>query len=111
MPTCADGPARRACAAPFRMCDVPYIDGRAAISYVMRVSSNGQVSIPPDARSRWQSQRVVVVDLGDRVVIRPLPADPIEPLVGKYRGRGPTTDQARRAARRDDARRDRRKQR
>ena len=68
-------------------------------SYVMKVSSNGQVSIPSEARTRWHSERVVVVDLGDRVVIRPLPADPLEPLVGKYRGRGPTVDQTRRADR------------
>ena len=80
-------------------------------SYVMKVSSNGQVSIPADARTRWHSERVVVVDLGDRVVIRPLPAEPLEPLVGKYRRRGPTTDQARQAARTEDANRERRKRR
>lgn len=80
-------------------------------SYVMRVSSNGQVSIPADARTRWHSERVVVVDLGDRVVIRPLPVDPVDALAGKYVGSGPTVDQARRAARSDDARRERRKQR
>lgn len=80
-------------------------------SYVMRVSSNGQVSIPADARTRWKSERVVVVDLGDRVVIRPLPADPLEPMIGKYRGRGPTTDRARRTLRREDAERDRPKRR
>lgn len=80
-------------------------------SYVMKVSSNGQVSIPADARTRWQAERVVVVDLGDRVVIRPLPEHPLEPLVGKYDGVGPTTDQARRAARAEDADRERRRQR
>ncbi len=80
-------------------------------SYVMRVSSNGQVSIPADARTRWHSERVVVVDLGDRVVIRPLPAEPLEDLVGKYRRRGTTTDQARQAARTDNAGHERRKQR
>jgi bifunctional DNA-binding transcriptional regulator/antitoxin component of YhaV-PrlF toxin-antitoxin module len=74
----------------------------------MKVSSNGQVSIPAPARARWQADRVVVVDLGDRVVLRPLPADPVGALVGKYRGRGPTTDEVRRAARADDAARDRR---
>jgi bifunctional DNA-binding transcriptional regulator/antitoxin component of YhaV-PrlF toxin-antitoxin module len=80
-------------------------------SYVMKVSSNGQVSIPADARTRWHSERVVVVDLGDRVVIRPLPDEPLAPLVGKYGGVGSTTDQARRAARAEDADRERRKQR
>lgn len=73
-----------------------------ATSYVMKVSRNGQVSIPAAARSRWNADRVVVVDLGDRVVLRPLPDEPIDDLVGKYR-RGPAADAARRRARSDDA--------
>ncbi len=40
-------------------------------SYAMKVSSNGQVSIPAEARARWNADRVVVVDLGDRAVLRP----------------------------------------
>lgn len=71
-------------------------------SYVMKLSRNGQVSIPADARARWNVDRVVVVDLGDRVVMRPLPEDPVGDLVGKYR-RGPTTDEARHRARTEDA--------
>lgn len=71
-------------------------------SYVMKVSSNGQVSIPADARARWNADRVVVVDLGDRVVVRPLPDDPVAALVGKYSG-APTTAATRRRARADDA--------
>ncbi len=72
-------------------------------SYVMTVSRNGQVSIPADARSRWNARRVVVVDLGDRVVMRPLPDDGVADLVGKYAGRGPTTDAARRRSRQDES--------
>ena len=83
--------------------------GMAMTSYVMTVSQNGQVSIPADTRARWQTRRVVVVDLGDRVVMRPLPDDGVEELEGKYRGRGPATDQARRQARREEAARDRRR--
>lgn len=71
-----------------------------ATSYLMKVSRNGQVSIPAEARSRWQVQQVLVVDLGDRVVLRPVPEDRVGALVGKY-GRGPTTDAARRRARRE----------
>ena len=71
-------------------------------SYVMKVSSNGQVSIPADARARWNTEQVVVVDLGDHVVMRPLPADPVASLRGKYRGRGPSTDIARGQGRIDD---------
>ncbi len=69
------------------------------VSYVMKVSSNGQVSIPAEARSRWRAERVVVVDLGDRIVMRPMPDDPVGAVVGKYRGRGPTSKQARDAER------------
>jgi AbrB family looped-hinge helix DNA binding protein len=78
-------------------------------SYVMKISSNGQVSIPAEARARWHADRVVVVDLGDRVVLRPLPDDPVGALVGKYRGRGPSTEQARRRARAEDTAIERRK--
>jgi bifunctional DNA-binding transcriptional regulator/antitoxin component of YhaV-PrlF toxin-antitoxin module len=39
-------------------------------THVMKVSSNGQVSIPAEARARWKVDRVLVVDLGDRVVSR-----------------------------------------
>jgi AbrB family looped-hinge helix DNA binding protein len=78
-------------------------------SYVMKVSSNGQVSIPAEARARWQTDRVVVVDLGDHVVVRPVSADPIATLTGKYRGRGPSTDDARRLAREEEAEAEERK--
>jgi bifunctional DNA-binding transcriptional regulator/antitoxin component of YhaV-PrlF toxin-antitoxin module len=80
-----------------------------ATSYVMKVSANGQVSIPAETRSRWHAEHVVVVDLGDRVVVRPMPDDPVGELHGKYRGRGPTTDRARKRERTDDAAIERRK--
>jgi bifunctional DNA-binding transcriptional regulator/antitoxin component of YhaV-PrlF toxin-antitoxin module len=79
-------------------------------SYVMKVSSNGQVSIPADARARWRADRMLVVDLGDRLVIRPLSEDPVGDLTGKYK-RGPTTDEARRQSREEDAARERPKRR
>lgn len=74
--------------------------------YVMKVSSNGQVSIPAEARARWGADRMLVVDLGDRIVMRPMPDDPIGDLRGKYAGRGPSTDEARRQARLEDAERE-----
>ena len=72
-------------------------------AHVMTVSRNGQVSIPASARARWSTRRVIVVDLGDRVVLRPLGDDPLGELEGKYRGRGPSTDRARTQARSEDA--------
>lgn len=81
----------------------------APLSYVMKVSSNGQVSIPADARARWAVSRVVVVDLGDRVVMRPLPDEPVRSLRGKYADRGPSSEAARATARAADAAIDRRR--
>lgn len=76
-------------------------------SYVMKISSNGWVSIPSQVRARWQADRVLVVDLGDRLVMRPLPRDPVGALLGKYAGRGPSSDELRREARAEDADRER----
>jgi bifunctional DNA-binding transcriptional regulator/antitoxin component of YhaV-PrlF toxin-antitoxin module len=80
-------------------------------TYVMKVSSNGQVSIPAETRARWHTNRVVVVDLGNRVVLRPMPDDAVGALVGKYQGQGPSTEQARARARADEAAVERRKRR
>ncbi|MEO8267115.1 MAG: hypothetical protein ABI706_16545 [Ilumatobacteraceae bacterium] len=55
------------------------------------------------------ADQVVVVDLGDRVVLRPLPADPIQDLRGKYRRRGPGTAEARKQARADNEASERRR--
>jgi AbrB family looped-hinge helix DNA binding protein len=81
-------------------------NGAMAMSYVMKVSRNGQVSIPAEARARWGAERVVVVDLGDRVVLRPVTPGGIDELVGKYADTGPSTDALRAAERRDEARRE-----
>jgi hypothetical protein len=85
------------------------MQGWVADGGVREGGASGQVSILAEARARWQTDHVVVVDLGDRVVMRPLPADRLGSLVGKYRGRGPSTDQARRAARAENAAAERRK--
>lgn len=71
----------------------------------MTVSGNGQVSIPAQVRARWNTRQVVVADLGDRVVLRPASGDPVAELRGKYRGQGPSSDEARRSARRQTRRR------
>lgn len=66
----------------------------------MTVSRNGQVSIPAETRARWKTRQVVVVDLGDRVVMRPVSNDPVVALRGKYADRGPDADAARKQERR-----------
>jgi AbrB family looped-hinge helix DNA binding protein len=77
----------------------------AAADHVMTISRNGQVSIPAETRARWNTRRVIVVDLGDRVVMRPVSGRPVDELKGKYRGRGPTSDRAREQERRSRDRR------
>jgi AbrB family looped-hinge helix DNA binding protein len=68
--------------------------------HVMTISRNGQVSIPAETRARWNTRHVIVVDLGDRVVLRPAAAAPIAELQGKYRERGPSTGVMRQTERR-----------
>lgn len=79
-----------------------YNAGMSQPSHVMTVSRNGQVSIPAQTRARWNAGQVIVVDLGDRIVMRPLDPEPVRSLRGKYAGRGPSTSEARRQDRRDD---------
>jgi bifunctional DNA-binding transcriptional regulator/antitoxin component of YhaV-PrlF toxin-antitoxin module len=90
---------------PYNDDHVSYNESTAmTTTYVMKVSTNGQVSIPAEARTRWLVDQVLVVDLGDRVVIRPLPAQPVAELTGKYRDRGPSTKAARATQRTEAAR-------
>jgi len=69
-----------------------------------RVSSNGQVSIPAPVRRRWAAEEVLVIDKGDRIIVRPVPADPFDAIAGKYAG--PPSEAIRADAREEDARRD-----
>lgn len=91
----------------YNVCRHPYNVAMAATGHVMTISRNGQVSIPAETRSRWKTRHVVVVDLGDHVVMRPLVDDPEAELEGKYRGRGPSTELTRRQARTSDVERER----
>ncbi len=79
------------------------------IGWIMKVSRNGQVSLPAQVRARWRTDRVTVVDLGEYVVVRPTPDDPLGALIGKYAGRGPSTDEARRIEHEEDEEHERRK--
>lgn len=81
----------------------------SATAHIMKMSRNGQLSVPADARHRWKTDRYLVVDLGDRVVIRPYPDDPLRTLRGKYRDRGVSSAATRRAARAADTAAERRR--
>lgn len=74
----------------------------------MTVSQNGQVSIPAATRKRWDTKKVVVVDMGGYLVVKPVGDDPIGELQGVLKNyAGPSTDEMRREARAEDARRER----
>lgn len=78
---------------------------------IMKISRNGQISLPAETRRRWGVDHVVVVDLGDQVIVAPVedPENPRKGLYGKYAGPGPTTDELRRMTKEDDEASDRRK--
>lgn len=69
----------------------------------MKISRNGQVSLPASTRKRWNADRVLVVDRGDYLIMRPYPDDPIRALRGKYKNHpGPSADEARRLFREEE---------
>ena len=69
----------------------------------MKISSNGQVSLPANTRRRWNADRVLVVDMGDYVIMRPYPDDPIRSLRGKYKNHpGPNADEMHRMNREEE---------
>lgn len=47
-----------------------------------RITGAGQVSIPAEVRHRWGASTVAIEDEGDRIVLRPVPDDPIAALRG-----------------------------
>jgi AbrB family looped-hinge helix DNA binding protein len=68
----------------------------------LKVSSNGQVSIPADVRRRWNVTEVLVTDLGDRLVVTPVPTR--GSLRGKYKDALPVTERLRADERRQRGR-------
>ncbi|MCS7006344.1 MAG: AbrB/MazE/SpoVT family DNA-binding domain-containing protein [Thermoleophilia bacterium] len=52
--------------------------------YRHKITKAGQVSIPAEIRHRWQTSTVAIEDEGDRIVLRPVPDDPISALRGVF---------------------------
>ncbi len=74
-------------------------------SLLLNVSDRGQISLPADIRHRWQIRRVLLIDEGDSVVLRPVPDDPIDSVRGKYASLPLSSDRTRDDDRRSEARR------
>jgi AbrB family looped-hinge helix DNA binding protein len=76
----------------------------------VRVSRNGQVSVPAAVRHRWGTATVLVIDRGDYAIIRPVPDDPIGSLHGAHAGPGPAAEEVRSANRAAEAASEKRRQ-
>jgi virulence-associated protein VagC len=69
------------------------------------ITGAGQVSLPAEVRHRWATSAVLIEDEGDRLVVRPVPSDPIEGVRGILKGRVTTdisNDEAMRQWREED---------
>ena len=60
------------------------------------------LEIVAELRKRWGSESVLVIDKGDYAIVRPIPADILAALHGKYAGPGPNTDEMRATAREEE---------
>jgi bifunctional DNA-binding transcriptional regulator/antitoxin component of YhaV-PrlF toxin-antitoxin module len=68
-----------------------------------KITTGGQVSIPAVVRRRWATSRVTIEDQGDRLVLKPLPDDPIAAARGALKGEITVpTEKLRQIARRDE---------
>ena len=88
----------------------PY-DGAMEHVVIAKVTASGQLSLPAPVRRRWATSRVAIADEGDRVVVRPVPDDPIKAACGSLAGRGGRTEPIRARARWEDTAAERRRRR
>jgi AbrB family looped-hinge helix DNA binding protein len=51
----------------------------------MKVTKNGQISLPAEVRRRWNTDRVIVIDTPDGLIIRPFDPEAVKRLRGKSR--------------------------
>lgn len=69
----------------------------------MKVTESGQISIPAEVRRRWGAKAVTVVDEGDRLILQPVPDNPVEAARGSLAGPGPTSEEMRADFRAEEA--------
>jgi AbrB family looped-hinge helix DNA binding protein len=70
---------------------------------IARISRRGQVSIPASVRNRWGTERVMIEDRGDALILRPLPDDPIGAALDLFSAGWPSTDEIRNQLRQEEA--------
>ena len=68
-----------------------------------RITRGGQISIPAVVRHRWATDNVLLVDEGDALIVRPLPADPLMAALSSLKlHQGLTSDTLRARARAEE---------
>jgi len=74
------------------------------------ISAGGQIALPAAIRRRLGSRHVELIDHGDRVVLRPVPDDPVAAAAGSLRAYGrPGTAETRAMLRKEEAEAERRR--
>jgi AbrB family looped-hinge helix DNA binding protein len=53
-----------------------------SMSTRMKITKGGQISIPASIRHRWGTSTVALEDLGDSIILKPAPDDPIAAAEG-----------------------------
>jgi AbrB family looped-hinge helix DNA binding protein len=53
-----------------------------------KITKAGQISIPAEVRERWGASNVLILDEGERIIMRPVPENPIEAIRGILEGKG-----------------------
>lgn len=80
------------------------MNGARYTTAVMKISRNGQISIPAEVRKRWNTDRVIVMDTSDGLIVRPFDPEAVDKLMGKYQHLvNETSDEMRRAIREEQA--------
>jgi hypothetical protein len=69
---------------------------------IHRITTGGQISLPASVRHRWGTRAVSVEDLGDHIVVRPIPDDPVAAARGALKGRVGPSEKLRVQARADE---------
>lgn len=83
---------------------------RFMIMKTAKITRGGQISIPSSIRRRWGTSTLALEDLGDRVVLRPAPDDPIAAARGALAGElSMSSEELRAAARETEAQAERRR--
>ena len=54
----------------------------------IKISKRGRISLPAPIRRRWAADALIIEDFIDRVVLRPVPADPTGEAMGSLPSEG-----------------------